>query len=216
MKKLAYRNKRYLEWARQKKCLVTGKQAEVAHHVRDKDNTSGVGLRPSDYRVLPLLHSYHTTGTYAIHRIGAASFYQRFGIDPHKSIVFLLKEYLQEAYGVKYPETPGLENRDLIPLLEEKIENLRPLEEIEREKAEEKQMKKALSESRKSSIVVKLPQPTLDQKQKQRDWAKGIRDLQKERLKNSKEHQSYLEKVKVELSKRRKELYRKFKNQLEK
>lgn len=213
MKKLVYRNKNYLEWARLRKCLVTGKQAEVAHHVRDRDNSSGIGLRPSDYRVLPLLNSYHTTGTYAIHRIGALSFYQRFGIDPHGSIVSLLKEYLKEVYGVEIPETQGIEDRELIPLLEEKIESLRPPEEIEQEKIQRAKKKIAIRKSKKGSIVVKLPQPTEEQKDKQREWAKDMRLLQKERLKNSKEHQSYLERVKKELSRRRKELYQKLKNQ---
>lgn len=216
MKKLVYRNKRYLEWARLRKCLVTGKQAEVAHHVRDRDNSSGTGLRPSDYRVLPLLNSYHTTGTYAIHRIGAFSFYQRFGIDPHRSIVSLLKEYLKEVHNVEFSHNQGMEDRELIPLLEEKIESFRPPEEIEKEKAQKAQRKKALRESKRSPIVVKLPQPTEEQKDRQKEWAKEMRDLQKERLKNSKEHQSYLKKVKKELSKRRKELYQKLKNQLAK
>ncbi len=211
MKKLAYRNKRYLEWARMRKCLVTGKPAEVAHHVRDRDNSSGIGLRPSDYRVLPLLNSYHTTGTYAIHRIGAFSFYQRFGIDPHRAIISLLREYLEEVYGIKVLEAQGLEDRDLIPLLEEKIESLRSPEEIEAEKKLAKRKKELLRESRKSPIVIKVPQPTEKQKQKQKEWAKEMRILLKERLKNSQEHQSYLERVKKELSKRRKELYRKLK-----
>jgi hypothetical protein len=211
MKKLVYRNKRYLEWARLRKCLVSGKQAEVAHHVRDKDNSSGTGLRPSDYRVLPLLNAYHTTGTYAVHRVGALSFYQRFGIDPHRSIVTLLRDYLKEIHGLEIPQTQGIEDRELIALLEEKIESLRPPEEIEKEKAQRAQRKKAIRESKKSPIVVKLPQATEDQKQKQRDWAKEMRVVQKERLKNSKEHQSYLKKVKKELSKRRKALYQKLK-----
>jgi hypothetical protein len=213
MKKLVYRNKKYLEWARLRKCLVTGKQAEVAHHVRDRDNSSGIGLRPSDYRVLPLLNSYHTTGTYAVHRIGALSFYQRFGIDPHRSIVSLLKEYLKEVYGVEVPVTQGMEDGELIPLLEEKIENLRPPEEIIQEKAQKDQRKEAIRESKRSPIVVKLPQPTEEQKDRQREWAKGMRTLQKDKLKNSKEHQSYLERVKKELSRRRKELYQKLKSQ---
>jgi len=128
---------------------VSGKKAEVAHHVRSKDNSSGVGLRPSDYRVLPLLHSYHTTGRYAVHRMGSLSFYERFKIDPDQAILTLLKEYLVEVHGVQFSLPQGLADRELIPLLEEKIESFRTIEEIEAEKLREERKRAAFKKSKK-------------------------------------------------------------------
>jgi hypothetical protein len=147
---MTYRNQKYLDWAKSRRCLVSGKKAEVAHHVRFKDNSSGVGLRPSDYRVLPLLHSYHTTGRHAVHRIGPLSFYERFSIDPDRSIITLLKDYLGEIQGVKFSHPQGLTDRELIPLLEEKIESLRTIEEIEAEKLKEERKRAAFKKSRKT------------------------------------------------------------------
>jgi len=128
---------------------VSGKKAEVAHHVRSKDNSSGVGLRPSDYRVLPLLHSYHTTGRYAVHRMGSLSFYVRFKIDPDQAILTLLKDYLEEVQGVQFSFPQGLAVRELIPLFEEKIESLRTIKEIEAEKLREERKRAVFRKSKK-------------------------------------------------------------------
>jgi hypothetical protein len=145
-KELAYRNQKYLTWVKNRNCLVTGKEAEVAHHVRFKDSTSGMGLRPSDYRVLPLLNSYHTTGGSAIHRIGALTFYRTFRINPDQAILMQMVDYLKETFQEKVVLDESIPWKDYIPLLERKIESLRPRGEIEaeekREVAKKKRVKK--------------------------------------------------------------------------
>ncbi|MFZ8933051.1 MAG: hypothetical protein ACO2ZP_04050, partial [Bacteriovoracaceae bacterium] len=131
---MIYRNQKYLDWIREtQSCLVSRKKAEVAHHVRENDNTSGVGLKPSDYRVLPLLHSYHTTGSSAIHRIGPLSFYKKFAINPLMVMVNQMKNYLKAAYEKTIDHPAHLEGSDLLDFYEKAIEELRPKEEKEKE-----------------------------------------------------------------------------------
>ena len=200
---MAMRNQKYLDWVKtNRKCLVSGKKAEVAHHVRFNDNTSGVGLRPSDYRVLPLLHAYHTTGSDAVHRIGPKSFYQKFSVDPKKVMILQMIDYLFEIYNYKYVSDEALE-QELLPYLESKIESLRPVEEIEKELLKEKVKKEKLREKRKELKKGDHHQKLVSQ---QKEKEKELYQLKKERLKESqKEFQrEYKLKMKEQLEEQKK------------
>jgi len=183
---------------------VSGKKAEVAHHVRSKDNSSGVGLRPSDYRVLPLLHSYHTTGRYAVHRMGSLSFYERFKIDSDEAILTLLKEYLVEVQGVQISLPQELADRELIPLLEEQIESLRSIEEIEAEKLREKRKKAAFKKSKKVGENTKtaLKFKTLKEKS-DKEMAMKVREFKKKQVPTEK-----VMEIKRKIKEQRKKIYR--------
>lgn len=60
----------------------------VAHHVR-RGMAGGVGLKPSDYRAVPLTDSEHRE----LHQNGEASFWYKHGVDPDTTIVALLRRY---------------------------------------------------------------------------------------------------------------------------
>ena len=193
------RNQKYLDWVRdRRRCLVSGKKAEVAHHVRFNDNTSGVGLRPSDYRVLPLLHTYHTTGSNAVHRIGPQSFYKKFSIDPKKVMIQQIIDYLFDCYHYKYVSGEALE-QELLPYLERKTESLRPSEEIEKELLIEKERKEKIREKRKELKKDDLHQKLISQ---QKEKQKEIYKLKKEKDKEL--QQEYKLKIKDQLEEQKK------------
>ena len=196
---MAMRNLKYLDWERdRRRCLVSGKKAEVAHHVRFNDNTSGVGLRPSDYRVLPLLHTYHTTGSNAVHRIGPQSFYKKFSIDPKKVMIQQIIDYLFDCYHYKYVSGEALE-QELLPYLERKTESLRPSEEIEKELLIEKERKEKIREKRKELKKDDLHQKLISQ---QKEKQKELYQLKKEKDKEL--QQEYKLKIKDQLEEQKK------------
>ena len=226
-KELAFRNQKYLKWVKERNCLVTGKEAEVAHHVRFKDSSSGIGLRPSDYRVLPFLHSYHTTGASAIHRIGALTFYRTFRINPDQAILMQMVDYLKETYKEKVVLDESIPWKEYIPLLEKKIESLRPLKEKEAEKKREvakktrvkklaKAKKKFLDENEEIQGLVldkKRAEKELREKAKenQKIYVDGLqankkfrqkeKEMRDERNKMARElSKAYREKVKLEMN----------------
>lgn len=94
MKKKTPRDEKYLAWIRKQPCLVSGSEYDViAHHVRH-GNPCGMGLKPSDYRCIPLRADIHVN----LHswRNGEADWYLFHGIQPAKSILTLLVQYAAE------------------------------------------------------------------------------------------------------------------------
>ena len=86
----------------------------VAHHVRMGGN-GGVGLKPSDYRTVPLTDGEHR----ALHQTGERSWWLEHGVDPRRVIIALLSGYV----GGSWPDL------DRIP--EEKLdEAIKTLESI--------------------------------------------------------------------------------------
>lgn len=119
----AHRNLKYLAWLRSKKCIVSGKKAQCAHHIRLGTN-GGTSLKPSDYFCVPLLNEFHTTGSSALHIIGEETFLERFSLEPKKLFINFLKEYLFESYSIQYtvqniPEEESI--NELISLIESNI-----------------------------------------------------------------------------------------------
>ena len=122
-----YRNLTYLNWLREQKCVVSGKPAQCAHHVRLGTN-GGAGIKPSDYFCLPLRNEYHTTGPFALHLMGEESFFSQFKINFEKRVFDYLKQFLLDEYGLKYKVShPSL--KDAIWNLVSDIELRRPAEE---------------------------------------------------------------------------------------
>ena len=93
MKRKLGRDKSYLAWLRRHPCCVTGIAGDevVAHHVR-LGNDCGMGLKPSDYRTIPITVIAHAE----LHHIGEARFYKKFRLDPDRIIAKYLFDYLSE------------------------------------------------------------------------------------------------------------------------
>lgn len=96
-----HRNLRYLAWLRGQSCLISGKKAECAHHVRLTTN-GGCSIKPSDYFCIPLVHLFHTTGPKALHIIGEETFFRSFEIKPLSFFIYYLKQFLLEEYQLVY------------------------------------------------------------------------------------------------------------------
>lgn len=91
IKKKTPRNEKYLKWIRSQPCLLTGSEYDVvAHHVRH-GNPCGMGMKPSDYRCLPLRADIHSH----LHswKNGERDWYEFHGIEPAKSVNDLLVKY---------------------------------------------------------------------------------------------------------------------------
>lgn len=63
-------------------------QPSVAHHVRMGGN-GGMGVKPSDYRTVPLTDLEHR----ALHQMGEKEYWRRVGVDPDLVIISLLVAY---------------------------------------------------------------------------------------------------------------------------
>ncbi len=85
-----FRDNEYLSFVRQRPCLVTGAiDNVVAHHVR-LGQSGGMGIKPSDYRTLPLTSIQHRL----LHDQGEKSYWYLRGIDPRKAMLTQLLLYL--------------------------------------------------------------------------------------------------------------------------
>ena len=98
-----HRDPKYLKWLREQKCVVSGKKAQCAHHIRLGTN-GGSSLKPSDYFCIPLINSYHTTGSDALHIIGEDTFLKKFNLNKTELFIYYLSKYLMEKYDYKYKE----------------------------------------------------------------------------------------------------------------
>ena len=105
-----YRNEDYLKFVRNQDCVVDGNNINtVSHHVRINQN-GGMGLKPSDYRVIPLNWKRHSE----LHTIGEKSFYKKYGIDENLIITCYLCKYILQQLKP---------SREVIEDLEKIIEN---------------------------------------------------------------------------------------------
>lgn len=69
----------------------------IAHHVRQGAG-AGVGIKPSDYRTVPLTDAEHRE----LHQMGERAFWQAHGVDPAAIILTLLCRYT----GAVMPDGP--------------------------------------------------------------------------------------------------------------
>ena len=117
-----HRNPKYLSWLRGRSCVVSGKKAQCAHHIRLGTN-GGTSIKPSDYFCIPLLNEYHTTGPSALHLIGEETFLKNFGLNPRALFTAFLRDYLLEVHEISYSigeRTPEEDIFELITLIESK------------------------------------------------------------------------------------------------
>jgi len=90
MTKSILRNKKYLNFIRSLPCCVTGSEWEiVAHHIRIGQN-GGMGLKPNDYRCIPLTADKHGE----LHHMGEKTFYEYYTTNPDDEMVGNLESYL--------------------------------------------------------------------------------------------------------------------------
>ena len=101
------RSSSYLAFVRAHRCAGCSRHPDEyiqAAHVRI-GNGGGVGLKPSDYRAVPLCHWCHERQ----HRIGERTFWEEVGRDPDAIIVRLIGRYLV-ANGMGKVAIGALEN----------------------------------------------------------------------------------------------------------
>lgn len=112
-----HRNQKFLSWLRLQNCVVSGKKAQCAHHIRLGTN-GGTGIKPSDYFCLPLRNEFHTTGPDALHLIGEETFLNKFQLDPISLFIKYLKEYLANEFDILYSLEPEDKKESLAQLIE--------------------------------------------------------------------------------------------------
>jgi hypothetical protein len=71
---------------------IGGAEPTVAHHVR-MGGHGGTGIKPSDYRTVPLTDEEHRL----LHQMGERTFWGRYGVDPEEFIIALLTRYVGAA-----------------------------------------------------------------------------------------------------------------------
>jgi len=211
-----HRNQKYLAWLREQSCVVSGKKAQCAHHIRLGTN-GGTGLKPSDYFCIPLLNEYHTTGSSALHIIGEETFLAQFKIDSKKIFIYFLRKYLSENYDILY----GINNKsdeevlfDLITIIESKID--RPIKKVKRQKPKERPAtpKASITESNYYQVAKKL------KNERDKELRKKIKESSTTSIKKQFKGNEFYEKAKEakrlkdrELRKRNKELAAKIKKE---
>lgn len=86
------RSQKYMAWVRTKPCVITGDEHNiVAHHVR-LGNGGGTGLKPSDFRTVPLRADVHVE----LHNVGEGKFWCNAAIDPDHLVLRHMMEYAAE------------------------------------------------------------------------------------------------------------------------
>jgi hypothetical protein len=86
---MTLRSSKYLEYIRSQPCEISGRTNDVvAHHVRI--GFFGTGIKPSDYRCVPLHHQLHQE----LHHIGEKTYWKNWETDPEQVILRLLLVYL--------------------------------------------------------------------------------------------------------------------------
>lgn len=200
----AHRNIKYLNWLREQKCVVSGKKAQCAHHIRLGTN-GGTSIKPSDYFCIPLRNEFHTTGGRALHIIGEETFLEEFKLDKKLLFIEFMKSYLQEKFDIFYM----LENKtheDAILELITLIELNRPKNKSPKKKKAKKsisddpyyQEAKELKRKKDKELRAKL-------KDKDDDFYQMAKEINRARQKE------YRDKNKAALSKYRKEQREKIK-----
>jgi hypothetical protein len=87
--KMFFRDKKYLNYIRSLPCLVTKRNDVIAHHVR-LNQSAGIGLKPSDYRAVPLDPIEHRK----LHDMGERSYWLKHNIDAENEVMTQMLIYL--------------------------------------------------------------------------------------------------------------------------
>mgnify|MGYP003641000743 CR=1 FL=1 len=199
----AHRNPAYLNWLRKQNCVVSGKKAQCAHHIRLGTN-GGTGLKPSDYFCIPLTNEFHTTGPNALHLIGEETFLREFKINPLELFVGYLTDYLAQRFEVLVARDDKPAKRavsDLITIIE--TESLKykkqekPKAKVVAKKDPKYEKAKKLKNERDKNLRQKLKVPSKDnefyqiaknvKRERERVLREKMKDNQSEALEKAKE-----------------------------
>lgn len=108
-----YRNASYLKWIRTLPCASCGDPgSSQAAHVR-MGNGGGMGLKPSDYRTLPLCPECHG----AQHAGGERTFWETIEKNPDAMMVSALSHYVADVLDLGF--------KSLLEVMEQTIEAVR-------------------------------------------------------------------------------------------
>jgi Protein of unknown function (DUF968) len=120
-----FRNANYLSWIRTQPCVVTDMDFTqtdmVAHHVR-LGGDGGMGLKPSDYRCIPLTAFQHVK----LHAMVESEYYKMFELSVEKLMISLMIKYIRTQRGI------GIGDNLALRQLEEFIDlqkNMQPIAE---------------------------------------------------------------------------------------
>ena len=97
MKRGPARDKKYMEWIRQRPCAVTNERPDWgtvvihAHHVTVNADR-GLGQKPSDYWCIPLTAEQHDL----LHRTGERTYWERRELNPHRIAGVMMMAYLED------------------------------------------------------------------------------------------------------------------------
>ncbi len=116
-----HRNSKYLAWLREQNCIVSGKKAQCAHHIRLETN-GGQGIKPSDYFCIPLTNEFHTTGSGAVHLVGEETFLVENSIDKVEFFIYYLQRFIEQMLGSKV-DVKKLARLEALETLIEKVES---------------------------------------------------------------------------------------------
>jgi hypothetical protein len=93
---MIFRNRQYLSWVRRQECIATGldftRTDMVAHHVRI-GGAGGMGIKPSDYRVIPLTAFQHAK----LHQMVEREYYELMEVDIEEVMCELLMRFLRKS-----------------------------------------------------------------------------------------------------------------------
>lgn len=112
------RSAAYLAFVRGMPCAVSGVDyGVVAHHVRMHPHGGGMGLKPSDYRVVPLNQMRHLE----LHQHGEKTFWAKYGVDPAAVMAELLRQWCSQRYMINVPPPDGADFCAYVGFVEEFI-----------------------------------------------------------------------------------------------
>lgn len=100
MKREVLRDRKYLDWLKTQRCIISGLRADSEYSVDPAHiGTLGKGIKSPDNEALPLLHAYHQLA----HSIGEMSVFRRHASDD--LLRAALRAYAREMYAAYLEET---------------------------------------------------------------------------------------------------------------
>ena len=87
------KNKKYLEWIRQKPCTVCKRPGPSDPHHAYNSGKKDYG---NDALAMPLCREHHTAGPSSYHELGPRTFEEVWNIDLRDELLCLLSEYLDK------------------------------------------------------------------------------------------------------------------------
>lgn len=110
IKSRCFRNDKYLKFIRQQNCIIEGHNNNIhAHHVRV--DFFGAGIKPSDYRTIPLTAMRHNE----LHHFGERAFFRKYKISHNHLIAAYMNLFFLQQGEIKNDHIEKLE--DILELI---------------------------------------------------------------------------------------------------